>query len=51
MAKRLSARCCGLSLHGTLRPAKYPELDARVSREGRRGRDSGRRNRRLIRRL
>ena len=44
MAKRLSREMLRLSLHGTLRPAKYPELDARVSREGKESRDSGRRN-------
>jgi AcrR family transcriptional regulator len=33
MAKRLAREMMRLSLHGTLRPEKYPELDARLSKE------------------
>jgi AcrR family transcriptional regulator len=32
MAKRLSREILRMSLHGTLRPEKYPELDARVKK-------------------
>jgi hypothetical protein len=38
MAKRFSREVLRLSLHGTLRPEKYPHLDARL------GKDPGRRN-------
>jgi hypothetical protein len=38
MAKRFSREVLRLSLHGTLRPEKYRNLDARLSK------DSGRRN-------
>jgi hypothetical protein len=33
MAKRFSREILRLTLHGTLRSEKYPELDARVSKE------------------
>jgi AcrR family transcriptional regulator len=33
LAKRFSLEMLRLSLHGTLKPEKYPELDARVARE------------------
>jgi AcrR family transcriptional regulator len=38
MAKRFTREVLRLSLHGTLRPEKYPQLDARL------GKDPGRRN-------
>ena len=33
MAKRFTREVLRLSLHGTLRPEKYPQLDARVSKD------------------
>jgi len=40
MSKRFSRELLRLSLHGTLRPEKYPGLDAKVGKEnGRRGSD------------
>ena len=33
MAKRFSREVLRLSLHGTLRPEKYKQLDAKVSKE------------------
>jgi AcrR family transcriptional regulator len=33
MAKRFSREILRLTLHGTMRPEKYPELDARVSKD------------------
>jgi hypothetical protein len=33
MAKRFTREMLRLSLHGTMRPEKYPELDARVRKE------------------
>jgi AcrR family transcriptional regulator len=41
MAKRLTRELLRLSLHGTLRPERYPELDARVAKERGGRRNSG----------
>ena len=35
MAKRFTRQVLRLSLHGTLRPGKYPRLDTRVSNDRR----------------
>jgi hypothetical protein len=40
MAKRFSREVLRLSMHGTLRPEKFPELDMRVEK-GRKTRSKG----------